>query len=149
MWKFPPFRRFWAIVLVLSILFVIFWQHILLLVRILLVYPLWSVCSSSLSLSLAKDGLDATFEKYPVEQWSVQWPPRSPNGSWPAPDSSLLRLRDGSLARLPHERYGGGASYSEPDEPDLVPPILHHILLGMDRGRMPKTWTASRNSCLV
>lgn len=79
----------------------------------------------------------------------MRWPPRSPNGTWPPPDSDLLRLRDGSLARLPDERYGGGASYSEPDEPDLVPPILHHILLGMDRSKMPKSWQASRNSCLA
>jgi len=149
MWKLPTFRRFWAFVLILTILFLIFWQHIFLLARILLVYPLWSTYSSSLSLSLSKDGLDATFEKYPVEQWSAQWPPRSANGSWPAPDSNLLRLMDGSLARLPTEQYGGGVSYSQPDEPDLVPPILHHILLGMDRRRMPKSWTASRNSCLA
>jgi hypothetical protein len=149
MWKLPTSRRFWAFILVLSILVVIFWQHIFLLARILSVYPLWPIYSSSLSLSLDKDGLDTTFEKYPVEQWSVKWPPRSANGSWPAPDSSLLRLSDGSLARLPDETYGGGVSYSEPDESDLVPPILHHILLGMDRRRMPKTWTASRNSCLA
>ncbi|EFP93384.2 uncharacterized protein PGTG_19402 [Puccinia graminis f. sp. tritici CRL 75-36-700-3] len=149
MWKLPTSRRLWAFILVLSILVVIFWQHIFLLARILSVYPLWPIYSSSLSLSLDKDGLDTTFEKYPVEQWSVKWPPRSANGSWPAPDSSLLRLSDGSLARLPDETYGGGVSYSEPDESDLVPPILHHILLGMDRRRMPKTWTASRNSCLA
>ncbi|OAV98966.1 hypothetical protein, variant 2 [Puccinia triticina 1-1 BBBD Race 1] len=149
MWKLPTSRRFWALIIAISILVIIFWQHIFLLARILLVYPLWSTYSSSLSLSIGKDGLDPTFEKYPVEQWSVKWPPRSANGSWPAPDSSLLRLSDGSLARLPDERYGGGVSYSEPDELDLVPPILHHILLGMDRRLMPKTWTASRNSCLA
>ncbi|KNE93332.1 hypothetical protein PSTG_13274 [Puccinia striiformis f. sp. tritici PST-78] len=149
MWKLPTSRKLWGFVLILSILLVTFWQHIFLLARILSVYPLWSIFSSSLSLSLSNDGLDATFEKYPVEQWSVQWPPRSANGSWPAPDSSLLRLSDGSLARLPDEKYGGGVSYSEPDEQDLVPPILHHILLGMDRRRMPKSWTASRNSCLA
>ncbi|MBW0489206.1 hypothetical protein O181_028921 [Austropuccinia psidii MF-1] len=149
MGKLPTPRRLWILLIVMIIFIVTFWKHILLLSRILLVYPLWWSSSANLSLSFTRDGFDASFEKYPVEQWSTHWPPRLANGTWPPPQSSLLRLKDGSLARLPDERYGSVVSYSEPQETDLVPPILHHILLGMNRQTMPKSWQASRNSCLA
>lgn len=148
-YKFLPSSRGWVAITLLSVLIVIFWQHIVLLTRILSLFPLWSAYSSNLSLSLTKDGFDTSFEKYPVQQWSAQWPPRYPNASYPPPDSNLLRLRDGSLARLPDQRYGGGVSYSEPDQVDLVPPVLHHVLLGMDPKSIPKSWQSSRNNCLA
>ncbi|EGG01008.1 family 32 glycosyltransferase [Melampsora larici-populina 98AG31] len=148
--KLPNSRRFWIPIILLSIFVMFFWRHIILLGQILSVYPLWAISSSSLSLTLAGDGLDTSFELYPIEQWSVRWPPKNhSNQTLPLEaNSSLLRLKDGSLARLPHDRYGG-SNYDQPDSTDLVPPILHHILLGMDRKTMPVAWETSRNSCLA
>lgn len=146
--KMPTSRRFWVPVILLSLFVLFFWRHIILLFQILSVYPLWHLSSGPLALSLSTDGLDTTFDRYPIEQWSVRWPPMLANNSLPPPDSPLLRLKDGSLARLPHDQYGG-STYDEVDAVDLVPPIIHHILLGMDRRTMPKTWESSRNSCLA
>ncbi|CAH7668299.1 hypothetical protein BY996DRAFT_6432759 [Phakopsora pachyrhizi] len=148
----PPFsRKFWITLILLLIFALTFWHHIILLTRILLVYPLWSIFSNDSNLSLIKDGLDPTFERYPVRQWSVRWPPTTTSNSSDLANyqlSELLRLNDGSRARLPDEKYHG-VSYSDADSEDLVQPILHHILLGMSRKNMPKTWEASRNSCLA
>lgn len=146
--KLPTNRRFWVPVILLSIFVLVFWRHIILLCQILSVYPLWPLTSGPLALSLSRDGLDTTFERYPIEQWSVRWPPQLDNQTYPAPDSPLLRLKDGSLARLPHDRYGG-STYDSPDAENVVPAVIHHILLGMDRRTMPKAWETSRNSCLA
>lgn len=32
---------------------------------------------------------------------------------------------------------------------DIVPPILHHILLGRPRSTMPANWNSSRDACLA
>lgn len=94
--------------------------------RILPVYVFWSsYANNGIALSLAQDGFDQSFAKYPINQWSSVWPPLDSEGE------------EAGTVRQGEEAFK-----------DVVPPVLHHILLGMQRETMPITWEESRNKCL-
>jgi len=130
------------------------WRHILVLSRILPVYALWASFSAPNALALSRDAFDDSFARYPVRQWSAQWPPSTVDWESDETESSifegeerLMRLMDGTLAPTVGSEEYAAEPYSSDDE-DVVPPVLHHILLGMERTRMPASWEASRQSCL-
>jgi hypothetical protein len=119
-----------GIALVLTLLFA---RHILPLIRIMSVYIFWPFLDGTHNLSKEQNNFDTTFQEYPIRQWSAHWPPIP---SIPL-DSPFLQLANGSFA-----------SPDMTSDVDVVPPILHHILLGKPQSQMPLSWEASRQTCL-
>lgn len=102
-------------------------RHILALVRILNVYLFWHSTAQDYSLSNPAFSFDPSFASYPLLQSSADWQTTDPN-----------------LLRLVNESYAQHTT----SQPDLVPPILHHIFLGKPRHEMPPSWSISRDACL-
>lgn len=137
-------RRFLLIFAIAFCLSVLFHQHMVALFRLGSVYVFWPWLSAPNAISYSFDGFDTSFEKYPRVQWSASWPPTSSLASADN-DTSIIQRDD--LFKLANGSYTVADKSTEHFE-DLVPPILHHILLGMDRETMPESWKASRQSCL-
>lgn len=132
-------RRFLLIFAIAFCLSLLFHQHMVALFRLGSVYVFWPWLSSPNAISYSFDTFDTTFERYPKVQWSASWPPAGAANTSMAEQDDLLRLANGSYAAV---------DKSTEHYVDLVPPILHHILLGMDKAAMPESWNASRQSCL-
>lgn len=141
--KKPLSRRWGCLALLyLIILFALFRHHIWCAWHLVRVYAYWGVASRGIGLSLWRDGLDVTFEAYDPHQYSafssgnnssdLLYPP-SP------PPSATYTDADRDITISSTGMHGQ----------DLVPPILHHILLGRPISSSPANWNASRKACLA
>ncbi|GAA99584.1 glycosyltransferase family 32 protein [Mixia osmundae IAM 14324] len=106
-----------------SLLLAYFHEHVIALYKVTAVYYSWHWGNQS-ELSMQADGFDTTFARYNVGQTtSLPWDQTGP---------AVQPLRASEISSAT----------------DLIPPVLHHILLGMRESAMPDSWNQSRQSCM-
>jgi hypothetical protein len=69
--------------------------------------------------------------------------------TWNLKSSSFLISRQLDGFDLTFANYSATRVTSLPEDPDLVPPILHHIALGHNPESEQADWSTARNNCLA